>query len=87
MGRRNAFLVASALLLSGVSACKYNPTVDPHSLVCHDDNGCPLGYRCVVDAGSQPGFCCAQDAGNSCLGAPDGASDSEDSESAEVSSD
>ncbi|HJX65458.1 MAG TPA: hypothetical protein VJ860_16065 [Polyangia bacterium] len=99
MGRRNAFLVASALLLSGLASCKYNPTVDPNSLICHDDDGCPLGYRCVLGAGQQPGICCAPDAGGACSvspdGAsdsedsvsPDGASDSEDSESAEVSSD
>jgi hypothetical protein len=87
MGLRKAFLLASALLLPGVSACKYNPTVDPSTLVCHDDNGCPLGYRCVVGAGQQPGICCAPDAGGACSGSADGASDSEDSESAEVSSD
>ena len=87
MGLRKAFLLASALLLPGVSACKYNPTVDPSTLICHDDNGCPLGYRCVVGAGQEPGFCCAPDAGRSCSGSSDGASDSEDSESADGSSD
>jgi hypothetical protein len=87
MGLRKAFLLASALLLPGVSACKYNPTVDPSTLVCHDDNGCPLGYRCVVGAGQQLGICCAPDASGSCSGSNDGASDSGDSESAEVSSD
>jgi hypothetical protein len=87
MGLRKTFWLASALLLPGVSACKYDPTVDPSTLVCHDDNGCPLGYRCVVGAGQQPGICCAPDAGGGCSGSADGASDSGDSESAEVSSD
>jgi hypothetical protein len=87
MGRRNAFLVASALLLSGIASCKYNPTVDPNSLICHDDDGCPLGYRCVLGAGQQPGICCAPDAGGACSVSPDGASDSEDSESFDGSSD
>ena len=87
MGLRKAFLLASAVLLPGVSACKYNPTVDPSTLVCHDDNGCPLGYRCVLGTGQQPGICCAPDAGGACSVSPDGASDSEDSESSETASD
>ena len=64
MHGRNAFLAALALLLSGIAGCKYHPTVDPDNLLCYDDNGCPLGYSCVVDAGSEPGFCFAPDAGS-----------------------
>jgi hypothetical protein len=62
MHRRNILLVALTLLLTGIAACKYHPTVDPDNLLCEDDNGCPLGYSCVVDAGSGPGYCSAPDA-------------------------
>jgi hypothetical protein len=67
---RNAFWVALALLLTGFSACAYNPSVHPDKLKCRDNNGCPSGYLCVGATDIALGFCCNN---NACLVPPDGA--------------
>ena len=71
MHRGNGFLIASALLLTCISACKYHPTVQPDNLLCHDDNGCPQGYYCMGVTGNQPGFCCGSQDAAACLGSAD----------------
>ena len=66
MHRRNAFLIASAVLLTGFAACTYNPSfkADPTTLTCKDPNGCPSGYRCVA------GSCCNKSEDSACSGSP-----------------
>ena len=56
MQRRSTLLAASALLLS--AACTFSPKVDPSTLDCKDDSGCPSGYRCVGVTVETSGFCC-----------------------------
>lgn len=87
MHRGNAFLIGSALLLTGISACKYHPTVEPSNLLCHDDNGCPLPYYCVGVAGNQPGFCCDKQDAAACFESADALPASRDSIPTDASSD
>ncbi len=69
---RDILPAASALLLTGLAACQYNPhRVNAAELICHDDNGCPSGYQCAS------GHCCNNPDKSACPGSlPDATTDS-----------
>jgi len=74
MYRRNALLVVSALALTQLAACKYDPQLspDPGTLHCQDDNGCPAGYHCLS------GACCNQADAAACFAPADATAPAKD---------